>query len=61
MTTRNQHQGNEARPKEAGAPHVTPARKTFVEPTISSPIDVLEATTFFQAVESGATSRKKPD
>jgi hypothetical protein len=32
------------------------AKKPFVIPTISSPVDVLEATTFFQAVESGATN-----
>lgn len=61
MTTRNQHQRDEARPQEAETPDVTPAKKTFVEPTISSPIDVLEATTFFQAVESGGTNSKKPD
>ncbi len=30
-------------------------RKTFVEPVISHPVDVLEATTFFQVVESGGT------
>ena len=31
-------------------------KKTFVEPTISVPVDVLEATTFFQAATSGATN-----
>ena len=31
-------------------------RKTFVEPAISVPVDVLEATTFFQAATSGATN-----
>ena len=31
-------------------------RKPFVAPTISAPVDVLEATTFFQAVESGTTN-----
>jgi len=31
-------------------------KKTFVEPTISVPVDVLEATTFFQAASSGATN-----
>jgi hypothetical protein len=29
-------------------------KKAFVEPTISVPVDVLEATTFFQAATSGA-------
>ena len=37
------------------------ARKPFVEPAISHPVDVLEATTFFQTVDSGGTGvRKKP-
>lgn len=31
-------------------------KKPFVEPTISVPVDVLEATTFFQLAESGATN-----
>jgi hypothetical protein len=33
----------------------TPVKKAFVEPKISSPIDVLEATTYFQVVDSGGT------
>ena len=32
------------------------SKKTFVEPAISVPVDVLEATTFFQASTSGATN-----
>jgi hypothetical protein len=32
------------------------SKKAFVEPTISVPVDVLEATTFFQAATSGATN-----
>ena len=35
------------------------AKKTFVEPVISQPVDVLEATTFFQVVDSGGTGLKK--
>ena len=31
-------------------------KKAFVEPTISVPVDVLEATTFFQSATSGATN-----
>lgn len=31
-------------------------KKPFVEPAISAPVDVLEATTFFQAASSGATN-----
>jgi hypothetical protein len=34
----------------------TDSKKAFVEPTISVPVDVLEATTFFQAATSGATN-----
>lgn len=32
------------------------SKKTFVEPEVSFPVDVLEATTFFQFTESGATN-----
>ena len=31
-------------------------KKAFVEPVVSFPIDVLEATTFFQVTDSGATN-----
>ena len=31
-------------------------KKAFVEPAISVPVDVLEATTFFQAASSGVTN-----
>ena len=31
-------------------------KKTFVEPGVSFPVDVLEATTFFQFTESGVTN-----
>ena len=30
------------------------SRRAFVEPEVSFPVDVLEATTFFQLTESGA-------
>jgi hypothetical protein len=33
-----------------------PNKKKFVEPEMSLPVDVLEATTFFQAVDSGPTN-----
>ncbi len=39
-----------ARPAEAAG------RKAFVEPEVSFPIDVLEATTFFQLTDSGSTT-----
>ena len=32
------------------------AKKQFIEPEISTPVDVLEATTFFQTATSGATN-----
>ena len=35
---------------------VKEGKKTFVEPAISVPVDVLEATTFFQAATSGVTN-----
>lgn len=37
------------RPEAAG-------KRAFVEPEVSFPIDVLEATTFFQLTDSGATN-----
>ena len=37
------------------------AKKPFVEPVISQPVDVLEATTFFQTVDSGGTGVRKRD
>lgn len=33
-----------------------PAKKKFVPPVISVPVDVLEATTFFQSVDSGTAN-----
>ena len=34
----------------------TPAKKKFIAPEISVPVDVLEATTFFQVSTSGGTN-----
>jgi hypothetical protein len=45
----------ELEPTIAVAPETT-EKKPFVAPKISVPVDVLEATTFFQSVESGATN-----
>ena len=46
----------------AAAERPAAAKKTFVEPVISQPVHVLEATTFFQTVDSGGTGlRKKGD
>jgi len=50
------------KPNQPETPVAAPAvadKKTFVEPAISQPVDVLEATTFFQVVDSGGTGLKK--
>lgn len=39
-----------------GAGPAAAARKSFVEPEISDPVDVLEATTFFMSATSGPTT-----
>jgi hypothetical protein len=60
MAVRQQPQQDHTRPQQDEMPRAP--RKTFVEPVISSPVDVLEATTFFQTVDSGGTGlRRKPD
>ena len=64
MTAENKNQQGETRPLDGRAEtaQASPAKKTFVEPAISQPVDVLEATTFFQTVDSGGTGiRKKGD
>jgi hypothetical protein len=47
--------GNEAK-EDTGRDLVGSGKKLFVEPEISAPVDVLEATTFFQVVDRGATN-----
>jgi hypothetical protein len=44
---------NEATENQTTVPS---GKRKFVEPEISQPVDVLEATTFFQALDSGATN-----
>ena len=39
-----------------GGKEVSDRKKPFVEPAISVPVDVLEATTFFQPGTSGVTN-----
>jgi len=39
-----------------GARETVASKKEFVEPEVSFPVDVLEATTFFQLTDSGATT-----
>ena len=51
------HTPQSAAPKNDTLENQTvPGKRQFVEPEISQPVDVLEATTFFQAVDSGATN-----
>ena len=47
---------NEIINEELVTGEISESKKTFVEPAISAPVDVLEATTFFQAATSGATN-----
>lgn len=42
--------------KNANGSELNEVKKAFVEPAISVPVDVLEATTFFQVASSGATN-----
>jgi hypothetical protein len=44
---------NETTENQTDAPA---SKRKFIEPEISQPVDVLEATTFFQAVDSGPTN-----
>ena len=43
----------------AAPPAAQNEKKTFVAPEISQPVDVLEATTFFQVADSGGTGLRK--
>ena len=61
MTVPNHNQGETQRHDTPGeTTPVSPAKKKFVEPKISQPVDVLEATSFFQTVDSGGTGLRKP-
>ena len=47
----------ESNETKATAPELTQlGKKDFVEPEITVPVDILEATTFFQTASSGATN-----
>ncbi|HYX43109.1 MAG TPA: hypothetical protein VE821_15495 [Pyrinomonadaceae bacterium] len=60
MNTQNNRQLNEQYTEqvERSEQPLTPSKekKQFVEPTVSVPVDVLEATTFFQAPTIEGTS-----
>lgn len=51
FATPEQFARQESGPDAAGSP--VKSKKTFVEPEISVPVDVLEATTFFNTSTSG--------
>jgi len=58
MTVKNRDQQDEMQVKNSGveAAVVPTAKKQFVQPEMSQPVDVLEAIAFFQALDSGATN-----
>ena len=57
MTVQKQNQQGETRSSELQKQDpLVGNKKEFVEPEISQPVDVLEATTFFQAIDSGPTN-----
>ena len=53
---RSAEQSTKETDKNIDAESAGSGKKLFVEPEISVPVDVLEATTFFQIVDSGATN-----
>jgi len=56
MSAHKTHEHDETPAPAAAAPA---GKKTFVEPAICQPVDVLEATTFFQVADSGGTGMRK--
>ena len=48
--------GSDFEKQPVGIDDPKPAKKKFVVPEIAVPVDVLEATTFFQLTDSGATN-----
>ena len=56
MAKQNEIINEETAGLHSGSGESSEIKKVFVEPTISVPVDVLEATTFFQASTSGVTN-----
>lgn len=52
---RSGEQSTKQTDKNIDAESAGSGKKLFVEPEISVPVDVLEATTFFQVVDSGGS------
>ena len=48
--------GESGKNNETNDNQSTATKRNFIEPEISQPVDVLEATTFFQSLDSGATN-----
>jgi hypothetical protein len=62
LTDQDQHSNSIVREQMSESPPAgRDVRKKFVEPEISQAVDVLEATTFFAAVDSGQTGKSHPD
>ena len=56
MAKQNETINEEIANLHSGGKEGSEIKKEFVEPAISVPVDVLEATTFFQATTSGKTN-----
>lgn len=63
MTVEHHTESDDLGPQESNdeASQVAAPKKPFVEPAISHPVDVLEATTYFQTVDSGGTGLRPSD
>ena len=54
---KNEQGGSSTNEESTRSQSILPSlKKTFIEPELSQPVDVLEATAFFQAVDSGPTN-----
>jgi len=56
LAKQNETRNEEIANLHSGSKEGSESKKEFVEPAISVPVDVLEATTFFQATTSGKTN-----
>jgi hypothetical protein len=56
LAKQNETSNEEIANLHSGSKEGSESKKEFVEPAISVPVDVLEATTFFQATTSGKTN-----
>ena len=56
MVKQNEIIKEESTQNDSSISEIKEGKKAFVEPAISVPVDVLEATTFFQAATSNVTN-----